>query len=93
MAREDPHFRLRLPETLHDRIRVAAALNRRSINAEVVARLEEAYSAEPLPGDPVVHAELTAAVRMAVADMLDQIRADPTMLEKLLPPVPKPGEA
>ena len=85
MAREDPHFRLRLSEELHGRVRVAAAINRRSITAEVVARLEESFSREALPGEPVPSAELRVAVREAVAAMLDQIRADPAALLALFP--------
>lgn len=39
MARDDPHFRLRIPEALRNRIADAAFDNHRSLNAEIVARL------------------------------------------------------
>lgn len=54
MAREDPHFRLRIPEDLKLRVERAAHTNRRSINAEIIARLEQSFPAEPissLPGE------------------------------------------
>lgn len=40
MARNDPHFRLRLPEALKRRVEAAAAKEKRSINAEIVFLLE-----------------------------------------------------
>ncbi|PWE57910.1 hypothetical protein DEM27_01575 [Metarhizobium album] len=43
MAREDLHFRLRLPEALKKRIEAAAERKRRSMTAEIVAALEEVY--------------------------------------------------
>lgn len=43
MAREDLHFRLRIPEDLKAKIEVAAAENRRSMTAEIVARLTESF--------------------------------------------------
>lgn len=43
MAREDPHFRLRIPEELKARIEAASLEARRSINAEIVARLEASF--------------------------------------------------
>lgn len=47
MAREDLHFRLRIPEELKKRIEVAADKSRRSMTAEIVAALEEAFPAAP----------------------------------------------
>lgn len=47
-------FVLRLPKGMRDRIRVAAEANNRSMNAEIVAALEEKY---PAPG-PVTFAGL-----------------------------------
>ncbi|ASY68865.1 Arc family DNA-binding protein [Sinorhizobium fredii] len=47
MAREDLHFRLRIPEGLKDRIEEAAAANNRSMTAEIIDRLETSFA--PLP--------------------------------------------
>lgn len=46
MAADDPHFRLRVPEELRDRIRDAAEANKRSMNSEIVARLEDTFAPE-----------------------------------------------
>jgi hypothetical protein len=44
MAREDAQLKLRLSEDLKDLVSTTAKLNNRSINAEIVARLEESFS-------------------------------------------------
>ena len=44
MADEDAHFRLRLPVELRDKLVEIAERNQRSINAEVVARLQESLA-------------------------------------------------
>ena len=49
-GRAGQQLMLRLPETLRDRIKVAADRNARSLNAEIVATLLVAY---PEPQDPV----------------------------------------
>ncbi|MDW9588689.1 Arc family DNA-binding protein [Sinorhizobium meliloti] len=51
MARQDPHFRLRLPEDLKSRIEDAAARNRRTMTSEIIARLESTFSREDVPAD------------------------------------------
>jgi hypothetical protein len=43
MAREDLHFRLRIPEDLKQKVEKAAADNHRSMTAEMVARLEDSF--------------------------------------------------
>ena len=88
MAREDAHFRLRLPEDLHDRLRVVAAVNRRSITAEVVARLVDSFAREDILGADASLADLRKVMRGAMADMLGELRADPAILRLLLPEHP-----
>jgi hypothetical protein len=44
MAREDQHFRLRIPEALKRQVEEAAALNKRSMTAEIVDRLEASFA-------------------------------------------------
>lgn len=44
MTREDPQMKLRLPPDLKDRLTGAAAANNRSLNAEVVSRLQESFN-------------------------------------------------
>ena len=43
MAREDLHFRLRIPEDLKKRVEKAAEANHRSMTAEIIARLEASF--------------------------------------------------
>ncbi|NSY21881.1 Arc family DNA-binding protein [Agrobacterium vitis] len=47
MAKDDPHFRLRIPETLKNQIESAAESNHRSINAEIIHRLEQSFATLP----------------------------------------------
>lgn len=47
MARDDLHFRLRIPEELKARIEKSAAENNRSITAEIVSRLERSFDVVP----------------------------------------------
>lgn len=43
MSREDPQLKLRLPLDLKEKITESAKVNGRSMNAEIVYQLEEAY--------------------------------------------------
>lgn len=43
MSREDPQLKVRLPQDLKDKITASASNLGRSINADVVARLEESF--------------------------------------------------
>lgn len=45
MSREDPQLKIRLPLELKEKIIQSAADHGRSINSEVVARLEQSFSA------------------------------------------------
>lgn len=44
MARDDLHFRLRIPEDLKNKVDEAAARNDRSMTAEIVDRLEFSFN-------------------------------------------------
>lgn len=50
MARDDLHFRLRIPEELKHRIEAAAKENRRSMTAEIIDRLDRSFQFEDVPG-------------------------------------------
>tara|TARA_B100000700_G_scaffold189815_1_gene209169 strand:- start:39703 stop:39942 length:240 start_codon:yes stop_codon:yes gene_type:complete len=39
----DPQYKLRMPEELRDRLKEAAKDNHRTMNAEIVARLQESF--------------------------------------------------
>lgn len=47
MARDDLHFRLRIPGELKAQIEKSAAENNRSITAEIISRLERSFAVEP----------------------------------------------
>lgn len=59
-------FQVRLPLGMRDRIKAAAEANNRSMNAEIVATLEEKYPA-PSPAD---------AIRAAFTELLNTIRSE-----------------
>lgn len=51
MARDDPQVNLRIPLELKERLDAASARKRRSLTAEVVARLEASFSSDDESGD------------------------------------------
>ncbi|MCB6184293.1 Arc family DNA-binding protein [Leeia sp. TBRC 13508] len=62
MTREDPQFKLRVPQGLRDAIEKSAKLNKRSMNAEIIARVEQSFSTKQATGlDGDIH-ELMAAL-------------------------------
>jgi len=69
MSREDPQLKIRLPADLKQHIEKAAQENHRSINAEVVARLESSFGDMPDP----IHYELTTSIHLD-ADEQEQPR-------------------
>ncbi|MGM7903143.1 Arc family DNA-binding protein [Yersinia enterocolitica] len=56
MSREDPQLRIRLPIELKEKIEVAAKENSRSMNAEIVQRLDVSFFNE-IPPDELISAE------------------------------------
>lgn len=46
MARDDPYFRLRVPEELLAKVQSAAAENHRSVTAEMISRLDSTFAEE-----------------------------------------------
>ena len=65
-SRGDDQYMLRFPEGLRDRIKTAADLNGRSMNSEIVARLEKSFEDAPSPED------LNAAL-VLIEQMRDQV--------------------
>ncbi|RVI06472.1 Arc family DNA-binding protein [Sinorhizobium meliloti] len=51
MGREDPQLKLRLTEELKEKVADAAKANNRSVNAEIVARLEMSQNIERFLSD------------------------------------------
>lgn len=66
MAREDLHFRLRIPEALKAKIEAAASENHRSMTAEIIDRLELTFDAEKIrPDATTMQRALADAARIA----------------------------
>ncbi|MBE5252905.1 Arc family DNA-binding protein [Mixta mediterraneensis] len=56
MSREDPQFRIRLPIELKEKVESAAKVNNRSLNAEIVFRLDASFLNE-IQEDEVISAQ------------------------------------
>lgn len=69
-GRESDKFMLRLPEGLRTALKAAAAKNGRSMNAEMVARLEDSFSGEQALWDEL---NRIAEVVEAVSKKVDRI--------------------
>lgn len=78
MAREDPQMKLRLPLVLKTRIEALAKANGRSLNAEIVQRLEVSlaiqYSAPGvfLAHGPADHLMVNTGLRDATSEQMTQ---------------------
>ncbi|KTR05016.1 hypothetical protein NS365_13390 [Aureimonas ureilytica] len=80
MAREDLHFRLRIPESLKEQVEKASLENRRSMTAEIIARLEASFEAPQ---------ELASPYEALIQKILDSVETNmksrmDTMFEDLL---------
>lgn len=73
MARIDPKFMLRLPADLKERIMDSSVENKRSLNAEIVARLEASF-AEPIE-------TFTSEQEQAIRDVAGEVARD--LVERL----------
>ncbi|ELN9421875.1 MULTISPECIES: Arc family DNA-binding protein [Enterobacter] len=72
MSREDPQLRIRLPIGLKEKIEVSAKENNRSMNAEIVQRLERTYLTE-LADDEVLSAQDVIKIVASAKDELSDI--------------------
>lgn len=70
MSRDDPQFKLRMPVELRDRVDAAAKCSRRSINAEITARLESTFNLDEHM------AEMQAGGHAEVSDLIDSVIAE-----------------
>jgi hypothetical protein len=74
MAREDQHFRLRIPDALKVRVETAAEKNHRSMTAEIVARLEASFVIDDMPEiDVSVGREMMVPMLAAVREEIEAI--------------------
>ncbi|MEA3271557.1 Arc family DNA-binding protein [Ralstonia pickettii] len=73
MTREDPQMKLRLPVELKDRLTALAKRNDRSLNAEVVRRLEGSLDGETTSGTtPPIDDQTLDVFAHTVADKVVQ---------------------
>lgn len=72
MSREDPQLRIRLPFELKEKIESQAKSNNRSMNAEIVQRLEESF-ADEIQQDDVISAEDAIRIVNAAKEELSGI--------------------
>lgn len=81
MARTDPQANLRIPADLKARLEDAARDSRRSLNAEIVARLQESFTpSEPLTINLIAGEETKMKDIQVVLEMLKSgIGADQTI--------------
>lgn len=73
MSRLDPQFKLRLPLELKERIEEDAKKNKRSINAEIVDRLESSFSKKTRD----------SLLAQAIAELKEQREKENFLFEKL----------
>lgn len=71
MSREDPQLKIRLPLELKEKIIESAADFGRSINSEVVARLENSYASNLVASDPYKRM-LLAVIAGIIAEQADR---------------------
>lgn len=73
MSREDSQFKLRMPAELREKVEASAKEAKRSLNAEIVARLEDSL-AEVSPSQTLLPAakakELAAASRQKISSVI-----------------------
>lgn len=68
MSRDDPHFRLRVPEELKAKVEAAANKKRRSMTAEIVDRLEETFRQDEWLPTGQGYADLIAVLEEEIAE-------------------------
>ncbi len=77
MARDDPKFIVRLPSELKERLQDAAREGKRSMNAEIVERLQGSFAdviAVGVPrGRPLTEAQAVAIAEAAASKAVDAI--------------------
>ena len=73
MAREDLHFRLRIPEELKAKVEESASDNHRSMTAEIIARLEESFA---VPTNNGIKGEDLARTTKALSEAIAEIKGE-----------------
>ena len=75
MSRADAQFKLRMPSGLRAQLEVAACEANRSLNAEIVTRLQSSFEAAPFSLDGVLPIPESLLERMArIRELVDVTR-------------------
>lgn len=72
MSREDPQLRIRLPVELKEKIEETAKANNRSMNAEIVQRLDASFLGD-IPSDGLISAKDALLIAEKAKDELSRI--------------------
>lgn len=80
MSREDPQLRIRLPVELKEKIEESAKSNGRSMNAEIVQRLESSILSE-ISHDKLISAQDAIQIAISAKDHLSKIILERTFSE------------
>ncbi|EMM1612195.1 Arc family DNA-binding protein [Raoultella ornithinolytica] len=80
MSREDPQLRIRLPIELKEKIEEVAKSNNRSMNAEIVQRLDQSFAKE-VPLDKLVPAKEAMAIIQKAKEELSRVILKRTFTE------------
>jgi ethanolamine utilization microcompartment shell protein EutL len=93
MSRESPQFKLRMPEDLHGRVFDAAGEAGRSMNAEIVFRLERSFEAGQGKSSSSDVRDVLAALKSAAASQDASIRMLAGLLEVVVGKLDDGGDA
>ncbi len=78
MARNDPQFKLNLPEAVLERVKEAARVSNRSVTAELVYRIENSFESHA-----ALHADIARVLEQHIEDeILRRFRALSSQLGK-----------
>lgn len=74
MSREDPQFKLRMPISLREQAELSARASGRSLNAELVARLEASFLGGDASGNLIPAARAKELALMARSELPSEVR-------------------
>lgn len=83
-GRESDKFMLRFPDGMRDEIRRRAEQNKRSMNAEIIARLEATLSPQPTAFTETEIKRATEFLRFITSTMMSDREVKSALIESLL---------
>ena len=73
-GRDSDKFMLRLPNGMRDRLKAEAEANKRSMNAEIVARIEESFQGSYVTNEDPNFEKFLSQPNLTSDDLVDQIK-------------------